>query len=52
VITRSKKPVAKRIAVEPRGKQRVPGRLKDLISWQPDAFAPLSDSGVSELGFE
>ncbi len=41
-ITLAGKPVVK---VEPlaAAKERVPGRFKGKISWQPDAFDPLTD---------
>jgi len=50
IITRGKKPVAKLLAVEQAKKQRVPGRLKNLISWEPDAFEPLTDDELREWG--
>jgi len=33
-------------------KDRVPGRLHGKISWTPDAFDPLTDQELSDLGFE
>ena len=50
VITRGKKPVAKLVSISNGGKKRIPGRLRDLISWEPDAFAPLSDAELREWG--
>jgi prevent-host-death family protein len=50
VITRGKKPVAKLLAVDQPKKYRVPGRLKDVISWEPDAFEPLTDEELREWG--
>ncbi|MGC2111278.1 MAG: type II toxin-antitoxin system prevent-host-death family antitoxin [Candidatus Korobacteraceae bacterium] len=51
VITRGKKPVVKLLAVnQSEKKKRVPGRLKDLISWEPDAFAPLTDEELRDWG--
>src|SRR5271165_1534417 len=41
VITRGKKPVAKLVAISNGPKTKIPGRLKGLISWEADAFAPL-----------
>ncbi len=52
VITRRKKPVAKLIPLSSARKKRTPGKLKGQISYSPDAFDPLTDSEVSELGFE
>ena len=42
VITRGKKPVAKITSIG-KPKKRVPGRLKDVISWTSEAFVPLAD---------
>ena len=50
VITRGKKPVAKILAVDQPKRRRVPGRLKDVISWEPDAFEPLTDEELREWG--
>jgi prevent-host-death family protein len=50
LITRGKKPVAKLLAVDQPKTTRVPGRLKDLISWEPDAFAPLTDEELRDWG--
>ncbi|HET7209644.1 MAG TPA: hypothetical protein VFI95_23940 [Terriglobales bacterium] len=32
--------------------KRVPGRLEGKISYRPDAFDPLTDPELKELGFE
>ncbi len=50
IISRGKKPVAKLLAIGQPKKKRVPGRLKELISWEPDAFAPLTDDELREWG--
>lgn len=50
IITRGKEPVAKLVPVAERKTKRVPGRLKDLFSWEPDAFAPLTDNELRDLG--
>ena len=53
VITRGKQPVAKIIPINSAsGKKRVPGRLKGQIWAAPDAFDPLTDEEMRELGFE
>ena len=52
VITRGKKPVAKLMAVDQPKKHRVPGRLKDLISWEPNAFEPLTDEELRDWGLQ
>jgi prevent-host-death family protein len=50
VITRGKDPVAKLVPILERPKKRVPGRLKGLISWEPDAFSPLTEEELREWG--
>ena len=50
IITRGKEPVAKLVPVAERKTKRVPDRLKDLISWKPDAFAPLTDEELRDWG--
>ncbi len=50
VITRGKKPVVKLISISNGEKKRVPGRLRGLISWEPDAFAPLTEEELREWG--
>jgi antitoxin (DNA-binding transcriptional repressor) of toxin-antitoxin stability system len=52
VIARGKEPVAKIVAIGSGLKKRVPGRLAGKISATPDAFAPLTDRELKELGFE
>ena len=53
VITRGKQPVAKIIPINSAsGKKRVPGSLKGQIWAAPDAFDPLTDEEMRELGFE
>jgi antitoxin (DNA-binding transcriptional repressor) of toxin-antitoxin stability system len=41
-------------APEPKKKltRRVPGRLRGKISWAPNAFDPLTDEELRNLGFE
>jgi prevent-host-death family protein len=51
IIARGKKPVAKLVPLEA-GKKRVPGRLKGKIWYSPDAFDPLTDKELSDLGFD
>jgi antitoxin (DNA-binding transcriptional repressor) of toxin-antitoxin stability system len=50
VIARGKEPVVKLVAIATKG--RVPGRLKGRIAYSPDAFAPLTDREMEDLGFE
>ncbi|HKW18974.1 MAG TPA: type II toxin-antitoxin system Phd/YefM family antitoxin [Terriglobales bacterium] len=52
VIARGDEPVAKLIAIGASRKKRVPGRLAGKISAAPDAFAPLTDRELKDLGFE
>ncbi len=55
IVMRGKKPVAKIIAVEPPAKPNVPFRLMGAypgISWTPDAFDPLTDEELNEMGFD
>ena len=52
VIARGKEPVAILVAIGPARKKRVPGRLAGKISASPDAFAPLTDQELKDLGFE
>jgi len=54
-ILRGKKPVAKLVAVVPPAKPSLPFRLMGAypeISWTPDAFAPLTDEELTEMGFD
>ena len=54
VIARGKQkdPIAKIVPVAAGLKKRIPGRLVGKISASPDAFAPLTDLELKELGFE
>lgn len=52
VIAKGKEPVAKLIAIGASRKKRVPGRLAGKISASADAFAPLSEQELKDLGFE
>ncbi len=52
VITRGKKPVAKLVRISNTAKKRVPDMLKGQIWSAPDAFDPLTDEEMRELGFE
>ena len=48
---KGKEPIAKIVAVGSGLKKRVPGRLTGKISAHQDAFAPLTDRELKELGF-
>jgi antitoxin (DNA-binding transcriptional repressor) of toxin-antitoxin stability system len=55
ILMRGKKPVARITAVEQKAKPDVPFRLLGAypqISWTPDAFDPLSDKELIEMGFD
>jgi len=52
VIARGSEPVVRLVAINPAGKDRVPGRLAGRISCAPNAFDPLTDQGLADLGFE
>jgi len=52
VITRGKEPVAKIVPITSAAKKRVPGSMKGLLWSAPDAFDPLTDEEMRELGFE
>ena len=52
IIARGEEPVAKLVAIGAGRKKRIPGRLAGKISAAPDAFAPLTDRELTDLGFE
>lgn len=52
VIARGKKPVVRLVAIEDKRGQRKPGAWKGKISYTSDAFAPLTDRELEDLGFE
>ena len=52
IIARGKKPVVKLVPVGEAARERTPGGFEGKISWAPDAFDPLTDEEMRELGFE
>jgi prevent-host-death family protein len=52
IIARGKKPVVKLVPLGRAMRKRVPGGFEGKISWTPDAFDPLTDEEMRELGFE
>ncbi|HXY12973.1 MAG TPA: type II toxin-antitoxin system prevent-host-death family antitoxin [Terriglobales bacterium] len=52
IIARGKKPVARLVAIGAASKKRMPGKFKGQISYAEDAFDPLTDRELDELGFE
>jgi prevent-host-death family protein len=51
IIARGKTPVVKLVAVEKLG-PRKPGAWKGKITYTADAFDPLTDQELKDLGFE
>jgi len=52
VIARGKTPVVKLVAIESKIGKRKPGAWKGKISYTPDAYDPLADQELKDLGFE
>ena len=52
IIARGDKPVVKLVPIGETVAPRVPGGFEGQISWTEDAFAPLNDDEMRELGFE
>jgi antitoxin (DNA-binding transcriptional repressor) of toxin-antitoxin stability system len=53
IIARGKKPVVKLVALPVVQKgPRTPGAWKGKISWTADAFDPLTDQELKDLGWE
>jgi antitoxin (DNA-binding transcriptional repressor) of toxin-antitoxin stability system len=52
VIARGDEPVAKLVAIGADRKKRVPGKFAGQISYAPDAFDPLTDRELADLGFK
>jgi prevent-host-death family protein len=52
VIARGKTPVVKLVPLSQAKSKRVPGLWKGLVTYTPDAFDPLTDQELKDLGFE
>ena len=52
VICRGKKPVVRLVALRDAQGNRKPGAWKGEVFYTPDAFAPLTDQELKDLGFE
>jgi antitoxin (DNA-binding transcriptional repressor) of toxin-antitoxin stability system len=52
VIARGKKPVVRLVALRDEQGNRKPGAWKGKVFCSPDAFAPLTDRELKDLGFE
>ncbi len=50
IIARGKEPLVKLVPIALQ--ERKPGGFEGLISWTDEAFEPLTDTEVRELGFE
>lgn len=52
IIARGTKPVVKLVPVGNAACERTPGGFEGKISWTADAFDPLTDEELRDLGFE
>jgi antitoxin (DNA-binding transcriptional repressor) of toxin-antitoxin stability system len=52
IIARGKQPVVRLVAIDSKAKERRPGAWKGKIFYTPDAFNPLTDQELKDLGFE
>ncbi len=52
IIARGRKPVVKLVPVGDAARERIPGGFEGKISWTADAFEPLTDKEMRDLGFE
>lgn len=52
IIARGTEPVARLVPFGAASRKRVPGRLAGKISYTKDAFDPLTDKELADLGFE
>jgi prevent-host-death family protein len=52
VIARGNKPVVRLVALQDEQGNRKPGALKGKLFCPPDAFAPLIDRELKDVGFE
>ncbi len=52
VIARGSQPVVRLVPIADARGNRKPGALKGKISYTPDAFDPLTDQELKDLGFE
>lgn len=55
IVMRGNKPVAKLVAIDephPETPFRLMGAFRDKVSWTEDAFDPLTDAELTEMGFE
>ncbi len=52
IIARGKKPVVRLVAIQQEPVRRRPGAWKGKVSYSEDAFAPLTDRELKDLGFK
>jgi antitoxin (DNA-binding transcriptional repressor) of toxin-antitoxin stability system len=52
VIARGKQPVVRLVAIDAKSGKRKPGAWKGKVSHSSDAFDPLTDRELQDLGFE
>jgi prevent-host-death family protein len=52
IIARGDEPVAMLVPIGKARKKRQPGALKGQITYTDDAFSPITDRELSDLGFE
>jgi len=52
IIARGDQPVVKLVAIGVDRKERIPGKFAGQISYAPDAFDPLTDRELADLGFK
>ena len=52
IIARGKEPVAQIVPIGKALKKRQPGSMAGQITYSADAFAPLTDKDLADLGFE
>jgi prevent-host-death family protein len=51
IIAKGKKPMVRLVPVEPKA-ERTPGQLAGQLRYSDDAFDPLTDQEMKDLGFE
>jgi prevent-host-death family protein len=52
IIARGNEPIVKLVPIGSARKVRVPGKFAGQITYSADAFAPLTDRELENLGFE
>jgi prevent-host-death family protein len=52
IIARGKEPVAQLVPIGKARRKRQPGSMAGQITYSADAFAPLTDKELKDLGFE